>query len=154
MERGKWERQRPDGMHGWVMDHQSLDLSRSTSSLVTKTNSRLHPGRYPQLFWMSQLQCFYRLKMVALLNFLDRQVYVHTHAFDCEKDYNDWKHLWSGAHQRYCCSEKKPSYFWIVPRLWHYQGCYLKDIACRNKVEVIPEGVLRIGVGHKDVSKI
>lgn len=96
------------------MDHQSLDLSRSTSSLVTNTNSRLHPGRYPQLFWMSQLQCFYRLKMVHLLNFLDRQVYVHTHAFDCEKDYNDWKHLWSGAHQRYCCSEKKPSYHVVL----------------------------------------
>ena len=31
-------------------------------------------------------------------------------------------------------------WFWIVPRLWHDQGCYLKDIACRNKVEVIPEG--------------
>jgi len=47
---------------------------------------------------------------------ITHKVYVHTHAFDCEKDYNDWKHLWSGAHQRYCC--------------------YLKDIACRNKVEV------------------
>ena len=31
---------------------------------------------------------------------------MHTHAFDCEKDYNDWRHLWSGAHQRYCGSEK------------------------------------------------
>lgn len=44
------------------------------------------------------------------------QVYVHTRAFDCEKGYNDWHHLWSSAHQRYCC--------------------YLKDISCRNKVEV------------------
>lgn len=47
---------------------------------------------------------------------ITHKVYVHTHAFDCEKGYNDWHHLWSSAHQRYCC--------------------YLKDISCRNKVEV------------------
>lgn len=140
--RGSWK-------EGSERDRDQMECMMAESWII--------PGWYPQLVWMSQLQCFHGLKMLALLNFLDRQVYVHTHAFDCEKDYNDWKHLWSGAHQRYCCSEKKNRHimwFWIVPRLWHYQGCYLKDIACRNKVEVIPEGVLRIGVGHKDVSKI
>lgn len=47
---------------------------------------------------------------------INHKVYVHSHAYDCEKGSNDWKNLWSGSHQRYCC--------------------YLKDIACSKKIEV------------------
>lgn len=97
--RGSWK-------EGSERDRDQMECMMAESWII--------PGWYPQLVWMSQLQCFHGLKMLALLNFLDRQVYVHTHAFDCEKDYNDWKHLWSGAHQRYCCSEKKPSYHVVL----------------------------------------
>ena len=157
MERGKWERQRPDGMHGWVMDHQSLDLSRSTSSLVTKNKfqvaSRLVSSAFLDesaivLLWVengcpAQLSRSPGLCAYPCLWLWEGLQWLETFV------------VWS-ASAILLLGEKTRHimWFWIVPRLWHYQGCYLKDIACRNKVEVIPEGGMRIGVGHKDVFSI
>ena len=87
----------------------------------------MHPCLYQMVFFGSAKLIKTRTLSQAVVHVVLCEVYVHTHAFDCEKGYNDWHHLWSSAHQRYCCwaplrFESKPDPqqedLCLAPLLW------------------------------------